>query len=273
MFSRLSFGKRPFVLSAALVAVLLFLLTIQPTQAAIKVTAVLKGYDDGSGNFENGNVSAYLDTTGDNWQSWYHQLNFDNTQWANACGTGTSTKWAGELLVGLYHTDNSPAGGFGYRETRNWRLVDGAPTDNLTYTPDSSGSIITVLSQDVVESAGCGGNCQDEIVTHIFVNLDPDCDGTPNTGSSDLHIYWEARLPNLTSTPVWGGNTQVRIGQIAGSGDKTVNVSFLGPNAIQSVHFTAEQSSSVRLALLVATIVFLLATISLSLFLRKRAAS
>lgn len=268
MFSRLSSDKRPFILTLILIASLFSLLVSQPTQAAIKVTSVLNGYDYGSGNFENGNVVTYLDTSGNNWQSWHHELKFDNTQWADACGPGTSTKWAGELLIGHYHTDNSPAGAFGYQATRNWQLIDGVPTDNLTYTPDSSGSTINVLSQDVVESAGCGGNCQDEIVTHVFVNLDTDCDGTPNTGSDNLNIYWEARLPNLTDTPIWGGNPQVRIGEVIGSGDKTVNVSFFGPNAIQMTHFTVEQPSSALPVLLIAVAIFLLGTLGLRLLLR-----
>lgn len=273
MFSRLRFHKRPFIPVLALVTILFSLLATQPTQADIKVTAVLNGFDYGSSNFENGNVAVYLDNSSNQWQSWHHQLNFDNKQWADACGPGTSTKWAGELLIGLYHTDNAPAGAFGYQETRNWRLVDGAPTANLTYTPDPSSSVINVISQDVVESAGCGGNCQNEIVTHVFVNLDPDCDGTPNTNSDNLHIYWEALLPNLTDTPTWGGNTQVRIGEVAGSGDKTVNVNFFGPNAIQTTYFAAASTSSIPSILLLAAAIFLLVTISLILLNRRRTAS
>jgi len=226
--------------------VLLFILIasfalVGTVQAGMKVTAVLKGWDYGSNKYESGNVSVYLDNTGDNWQSFHHKLNFDNALWPDACGVGTSTQWAGEVQLGMYHTDNAPAGGAGYVQTRNWTLASGEPTQNLIYNPDTSGSAISVAISETVSAAGCGGNCQDEIVTTLFVNTDTDCDGVQNANAGDLYIYWEALLPDMSALPHWGGNVQVRIGDTVGSGDKTVNVGFFGPTA---VHMSSAQAGA-----------------------------
>ena len=231
--------RRFTIMFPILTVILLF--SVAVTRADMKVTAVLNGYDYAQDDFQSGNVAAWLDDSGNRWQSWYHELNFDTHQWANACAGGLSTRWAGALIISLYHTDNSPAGAPGFQETRNWQLVSTPPTMNLSPTADTSGSEITVTSQDVNDGgAGCGGNCQDRIVTTVFVNTDTDCDGTQNVGGENLYIYWETRLPNLSDTPRWTGNIQARIGDISGTGDKTVNVNIFGPNAIETTDFSGQ---------------------------------
>ncbi|MGD1994779.1 MAG: hypothetical protein PVI59_16420, partial [Anaerolineae bacterium] len=83
------------------------------------------------------------------------------------------------------------------------------------------GGTFDILSIDEITPCTTG-NCLDEIVTTFFVNVDNDCDGTPNADlpPGGVCFYAEAQTP-LTSDPFWSGPLQARIS--AGGGDKTVN--------------------------------------------------
>jgi len=75
----------------------------------------------------------------------------------------------------------------------------------------------------------------------MFINLDPDCDNSQGDAvnpipAGGLCFYAEAQPPAGDSIP-WAGNLQARIE--AGSGDKTVNFSVRGPNAVTINSFTA----------------------------------
>ena len=153
------------------------------------------------------------------------------------------------MQMGLYHTDNAPLGAPGFQASRFWELIqcdrdgDGAgiegghgdlwaqPFDGRTVIDTASGGNghITLVSQDVVTSCTTG-NCQDEIVTTLRVNLDLNCDGVIDANIPDLNpndskgvgicFYAEALKPFTVPDP-WAGNIQARIS--AGGGDKTVN--------------------------------------------------
>ena len=87
------------------------------------------------------------------------------------------------------------------------------------------------------------GNCQDEIVTTLEVNLDTDCDGVIDSNFPPfVCFYAEARVPTRADgPPYWGGPLQARIS--AGGGDKTVNFNPSGPTAINLVKLAATSGS------------------------------
>lgn len=202
--------------------------------------------------WENGNVRIKLDGTP---ASFLADLNsdFDTTLYPNACTAGGSTQFAGPGIIALYHTDNAPAGAPGFQSTSNWQLVkcsalnppaqggspkkQPAPSDVLALcTPDNNDGKVDrceIVTTDVLDATGCGGNCQDEIVTTINFNLDIDCNAVKDTNfDADVCLYWEAQKPSVQ--PVgqnWNGNLQARVNG-GNSGDKTANFVFQGPNAV-----------------------------------------
>ena len=113
-----------------------------------------------------------------------------------------------------------------------------------------------------VETVGCGGNCQDEIVTRFHVNIDAG-DGVDrehqvrrdgrcalrwpvvvqSPEQQPVHVLEAQKPPPVT--PKWSGNIQVRFGDGQG-GDKTINFGdLLGPNAVSmsSLGAVAEANS------------------------------
>jgi hypothetical protein len=216
-------------------------------QAQLKATAVVYAWDQAANKFQNSNVVVAFDG---GWVSFLHELNFDGTKYPDACGPGTSTEWAGVMEYGLYHEDNAPAGAAGFVESNAWQLVwcdrngDGVfnkadlsvyPQNRKTqYNSDS----FLVVTKDVTTTC-TSGNCATEIVTTIFVNIDRDCDGVPNSDipPGGLCFYAEAKTPK-TGTPFWSGPLQARIS--AGGGDKTVNFKPLEvPTAVTLASFAA----------------------------------
>jgi hypothetical protein len=241
---------------SALVLISLLLAMTGVTQAGLKATAVVYAWDQVAGKFQNSNVIIKFDGS---WVSFLHELNFDKNVYPTdydepllpeVCPEGGTTAWAGEMEYGLYHTDDSPLGAAGFVQTRNWQLVscdrDGdGDFDNadLSYAPQTAitpylGGTFDILSTDVI--TGCStGNCLNEIVTTFFVNLDDDCDGTPNADlpPGGICFYAEAQTP-YTSDPFWSGPLQARIS--AGGGDKTVNFDPQPvPTAVTLLSFTA----------------------------------
>lgn len=223
------------------------------------VTAVPNSWDDAKNRWENGNLVMYLDGTA---QPFYYpyfppgQDEFNNDPVADACGVGTTTTFAGTGAISLYHTDTG--GEPGFQSTANWSLVSCAalegppdkkypdPGDILaTCTSDNGDGVIDrceIITKDVVDGSLCGGNCQDQIVTTLRVNMDLDCNGNPDAGfADDVCLYWEAEKPP-NQAPYWQGNVQVRIA--AGGGDKTLNFSLAGPNAITLRTLDAEASGT-----------------------------
>lgn len=201
---------------------------------------------------------------------------------APTCGAGETTTWAGEMYYGLYHLDDAPLNAPGFQETQVWSLIscdrDGdldfdngdrsyplvwtgnVPTKNdpstatpvwergLVYAdcvPDdgdpTTNYYCTVIEKDA--PVGCPlGNCLEEIVTTLLVNLDLDCDGVvdphfpviekgddPTAWQPDmLCFYAEARVPDPEDheygvLPFWSGPLQARINTVGG--EKTVNFS------------------------------------------------
>lgn len=238
--------KRRYVVTVA-AAIICLLILNGITFAALKLTAPLHSWDDGQSRWENGNVTMYLDGQP---QPFYEELGWDNVDAPNACGAGTSTDYAGMAEIGLYHIDSNPVGAPGFQSTSDWALVPCSVFDTKKY-PDQSDILAEctadnndgdvdrceIVNQDQVSSCGTG-NCQTEIVTHVAVNLDTDCDGNIDPGfTGDVCLYWTAEKPPL-SGPYWGGNFQARIND--GGGDKTLNFDIFGPNAISMQDFSVQ---------------------------------
>lgn len=238
---------------AAALFLLLSILSLGIAQADLKATNVVYAWDIVQQKYQNSNVSIQFNGM---WESFWHELDFDNDPWPDACGPGTSTKWAGNMYYGLYHTDNNPAGAPGFQETRHWELVDcdrngdgkfniqdlsvSPPTYRVTWaTCTTNPGYCRLISQDVPTPCSTG-NCLDEIVTTFFINLDLDCNGTidqplPPAG---LCFYAESRVPPPPApNPMWAGPLQARISTVGG--DKTVNFQ-LEPTAVKLLSFTAQ---------------------------------
>jgi hypothetical protein len=247
-------------------------------QAELFTTNVVYAWDSDADQFQNSNVIIPWDGT---WIPFLHELRFNDDPWTlttpHGCAEGTTTEWAGELYYGLYHTDTT--GQPGFQETRKWSLMscdrneDGAfnggdlvappsPYDRpILYTecvPASEGGTYCIV-EDVdkdVETGCTTGNCANEIVTTIQVNLDQDCDGVvdpalgvptdPTTGEPEmLCFYAEARTPwpDLVATGgVWQGPIQARISDAGG--DKTVNFDVNEITAVELSAFDAAAQSN-----------------------------
>jgi hypothetical protein len=234
------------------------LATISSAQATLKATNVAYAWDRASNRYQNGNVTIYWDG---GWVPFLHQLDFDkNLYFPAACGGG-STTYAGKMDFGLYHTDNAPAGASGFLETRRWQLVncdlngDGRfnNTDlTVLANPDplqpAYGSFSEALDptpyKDIVTNC-TSGNCTNEIVTTLEVNLDKTCNGSKDSNyPTDVCFFAEARVPEkgvapYGNPPYWGGNLQARISVLNG-GEKTVNFNPTGPTAITLIKLAAK---------------------------------
>ena len=265
-------------LSALLMTGALILVTIGAVNADLKPTAVLNSYDDESMAYENGNITMWLNNQP---QPFYTGLDFDTGQHADACGAGTSTQWAGDTFVGLYHEDNNPQGAPGFQSTVSgrWMIVKCSFDDgNNKYPP--AGDILAVCDEAGSPAPGEAcvlkgtkdtlvvynqGNRYSEIETQFHVTVDTNCDGTVDepflsagagAGADNLCMYWEAEKPPVTN-PVWGGNIQVRYraDNDTSGGDKTINFNELaGPNAVsvRTLAATAEANSGSLIAWAVA---------------------
>lgn len=217
-------------------------------QADLKQTAVVYAWAEENLKYQNSNIAVPFDG---GWEPFLAQIGFDAdpfdvSLYSSSCtAPNTTTQWAGTLQYGIASTDNAPMGAAGFQHTRNWLLAPCDRTGDLgfsnadlqLYPPNTyldtqyrpgDDTIFQVLDKDVV-TACTTGNCLEEIVTTMFVNLDTDCDGVLNVdvpvdskGNLLMCFYVEAQTPG-TGSPFWSGNIQARIA--AGGGDKTVNLS------------------------------------------------
>ncbi len=259
------------VFAVGLMVGALLLLTLGVANAALVTTNVLRSWDDGTNRYENGNISMHLDSDR---QPFYTRLDFDSSLHADACGPNTSSQWAGDATIGLYHTDDAPAGAPGFVNSGNWELVKcstfdtnkyPAPADILAVCvegnpgdPQDKGCVLK-SAKDVVVACQ-PGNCQDEIQTDFHINIDPGdgvnaatkCDNTidapfaglwsSNPQKNDLCMYWDAQKPPLT-TPAWVGNLQARY-STSGGGDKTLNFNLFTPTAVNLSALAARADAS-----------------------------
>ena len=262
------------VVALVVVAMLVVPVTVQ---ADLKATAVVYAWDMVATRFQNSNVIIPWDGT---WIPFLHEINFDTDRWTEpgVCGYDpanpdtTGTRWAGNMYYGLYHVDNDPDGAPGFQESRKWSLIscdrDGvgnfdnadlaappSPYDRpVIYAEcDSLGDYCYVdeANEKDVETPCTTGNCLQEIVTTIRVNLDLDCDGNvdpelgvptdPRTGHPEMLCFFaEARTPTLdeqAGLPAWSNPLQARISTVGG--DKTVNFAVDQPTAVDLAAFDA----------------------------------
>lgn len=286
-------NRRKLLIGGILVTLGLLLVSVV-VFAEVDVKAPLAAYDDASGRWENGNTVIYLDGTT---QPFSERLQFDGTAYPDACGPGTSTPWAGTLTVVHDHTDTNGAQGF--QDTVNAWAIDctSYSAGNTTQKyPDPSDMLVECVADNNDGAiSGCevithndivpctpANRCQDAIQSELQGNLDQDCDGNIDdatiadlVANDNLCFYWEAVKPPMPGPgdPVWGGNIQSRI-TAGGGGDKTLNSTFAGPNAIKILNFAAQETFSGTS--MVSTILLIVGMLALGiggLFLLRRSRS
>lgn len=225
--------------------------------AQLKANSVFYAWDAAKDEYLNSQVTLYWDGS---WVPFLHELGFDReVVYPPACDVnGDGTTYAGTMDFGLYHTDNAPEGAKGFLHTANWKLVDcdrnGDGSFNAadrTGTPGGYTEILSLnpTSQDVV-SACSTGNCAEEIVTTLDINLDTDCDGNKDATLPEfVCFYAEAQVPDMTYTPMWSGPLQARI--TAGGGDKTVSFSPEEPTALTLLRFGPDREQDSGLPMLI----------------------
>jgi hypothetical protein len=222
--------------------------------ADLKGLAVVYAWDIAALQYQNSNIVILFDGE---WVPFFHELNFDNDEWIGACEGGGSTTWAGNMYYGVYHEDNAPLGAEGFRMTQHWELADcdrdgDDDFDNrdLAYMPAMSRTTLypcmegseycDLIEQDAVTDC-TSGHCLTEIVTTFFVNLDPNCDGTPDfeIPPAGVCFYAEAQTPRPGPGDLfWSGPLMGRISTVGG--DKTVSFSPQAePTAIDLARFEA----------------------------------
>lgn len=234
-----------------------------------------------------------------------------HSQFRNLCPDARNTRYAGVLELAMPY-DKIEAGGtaraFAY--TANWSLIDcdldsnqawnntdlefntiasapvllknwdtqSFPINGLTLPGGTTqDEFFKILAIDVKTPCSTG-NCANEIVTTVFLDLDIDKsntltaagDGIPVNASGSLpggRVCFFAKAypvtyPTNPASVAWGGNAQARI--TAGGGAKTVNLSTQGPTAISLASLTAQTPAGISpgiwlfIVLLLSAVAFLL---------------
>ena len=220
------------------------LLVVGAASAQLKASAVFYAWDATKNEYLNSEVKIYWDG---GWVPFLHELGFDREAgYPPVCDVNEDgTVWAGSMDFGLYHTDNAPAGADGFLQTRNWKLVDcdrnGDGIFNAADRVGVSGGYMETLSlsptsHDFVTDCSTG-NCAEEIVTTLDINLDTNCNGNKDANFPEfVCFYAEALVPHIDEIDVmWSGPLQARI--TAGGGDKTVSFSPEEPTAVTLLNF------------------------------------
>ncbi len=236
-------SKRTIQVGLLLLICVGLLLVVGSASAQLKANAVFYAWDAAQNEYLNSQVTLYWDG---GWVPFLHELGFDReVVYPPGCdANGGGTVWAGTMEFGLYHTDNMPSGAKGFLHTDQWKLVDCDRNGDGNFTAAdrigvSSGYTeilpLSPTSQDIVTACSTG-NCAEEIVTTLEINLDADCDGQKDaTFPEFVCFYAEAQVPDMTYTPMWSGPLQARI--TAGGGDKTVSFSPEVPTALTLLRF------------------------------------
>ena len=221
-----------------LLALVGLLLAPMAVHAELKANSAVYAWDVTAQLYQNSNVIVYWDGS---WVPFVHELGWDkgdfDTSPYGGCGL---TPFAGIMEFGLYHTDNAPADAPGFQHTANWKIVDcdrdgdgSFDGDDLAAQPPQDFDLyqdLAPLIQDEIVPCGTG-NCQDEIVTTLYINLDTDCDGALDAGvPTHVCFYAEAQTP-LELEVTWEQTLQARV--TAGGGDKTVSFDPQAPPALQ----------------------------------------
>jgi len=255
-------SKRAIRAALLLVTFVVIFAVVGVASAQLKATSVFYAWDAGKSEYLNSEVTIYWDG---GWVPFLHEMGFDRE--LVACGEdGRETVWAGTMDFGLYHTDNAPDGAKGFLQTANWKLVDcdrnGDGSFNAADRIGVSGGYTETLSlsptsHDIVTACSTG-NCAEEIVTTLDINLDTDCDGNKDANFPEfVCFYAEAQVPDMSYTPMWSGPLQARI--TAGGGDKTVSFSPEEPTAVTLLAF--EQANELGNAQLISVVLGLVFTL------------
>jgi hypothetical protein len=275
-----------------MVMVLLFAFSTQTAKADIKAVQPFYAWDRSTDQFKNSELELWLDPTW--WIPMIHHIDTDNDPYPDACGTGTTTNYAGILTMGLGHIDTTL--GDGFYASRNWTLVhcdrtgdgkfnnddlrwpltEGLPEDGLYGFTKWSGvnnDTFSVITQDV-ETPCTTGNCAFELLTTMYINMDPDCDNSPGDAANPipaggLCFYAEAQPPDPADPDFapWSGNLQARIN--VGGGDKTVNFK-VAPTAVELVSLEVNTNYAVPFALLVGALILLFSSGVILAFKRRQ---
>ena len=245
----------------------LMLFAASAANAGYKSTENVYAWDYSASKYQNSNVVIPFNGT---WVPFFHEMNtFDAAVYptdyilppgapTDACPgmPGSTTTYAGILEFGLYHTDNAPAGAPGFVRSYDWTIVrcdrtgDGSFNNaDLSLAPGTANMVvdptafIDVFSIDQVRPCS-GGNCQDEIVTSMYVNFDLNCDGVLDPPPPGGRCFYA--LAQTPTTLTWSGPLQARIS--AGGGDKTLNFnpSYPAPPLDVTVSSITGSSPAVR---------------------------
>jgi len=260
----------------ALAVIAILAVTLGVAQAQLKLTGVLHAWDDKTNRWENGNAQIWLPKPGDeSWEPLWQKLDFDSKTLVDNPASGcTKTLYAGQAQIGMGYIDNNPANGKGFQQTRDWALVDcgllfdakgksllpasflatcgdNDPNCKLTPVNNTNNKIDPGITADYIvpcaNKQNDTSNCAKEIDTQFIVNMST-CDGKLDpkfAPAGGVCLYWEAKKPPMEKV-FWGGNIQgrVSIGGGAGfTGDKTINFSVFGPNAVGLGKFTASSAA------------------------------
>ncbi|MBI5649153.1 MAG: hypothetical protein HZC40_01695 [Chloroflexi bacterium] len=279
-------NQRLAVLSGMILFVAVLLLaTTSIADAQLASTSVVYSWDEDQNKYQNSLLNIYLN--GD-WVPILHEVSedqFNTTVYVsptltleNGTVRNVNTRWAGTMDLGLYHMDtandsNAP----GFQSSRNWSLVwcdrvknkandptppDGDFTNDDLWAPNPKEYYASFKIEDLdriytnkIDATQCGGNCADEIVTRLFVNLDKDNNGVidptyrvggaANGAVRKVCFYAEALKPVVVQGGVlWGGNMQARVTD--NGGDKTINfhTHFANPTAVTLTAFGGDTNES-----------------------------
>ena len=231
----------------ALLAALLFV--TGAAQADVSVTNPLYAWDKNAQMFKNSDVVLRWDNS---YLPFLTELTFDQDGYYPSTCPESGTRWAGELAFSLYHTDNNPTLAQGFQNSRNWKLVDCDrnqdglfDTGDLTAQPPEGLNPLRVLSPQAVDVhvACTSGNCQEEIVTRVEVNLDANCDGIRDpVFPPHVCFYSEARSPQAGIDPYWRGYIQAQVS--APGNQQVVNFLIQNPTAVSVTNFVASSSGA-----------------------------
>ena len=103
-------GRRLRTLAAVVLPVVLLAALAGVAAAEVKITDVPKSWDDAANQYENGNLTMWLNN---DLQPFWVEIGFDNALYpVSACGTTNETQYAGDALIGLYHVGHERRAGF-----------------------------------------------------------------------------------------------------------------------------------------------------------------
>ncbi len=272
--------RRQSAVARGILALVLVGLLVVPiaVQAELKATELAYSWDYSSGStgrFEWGHVTIFFDGQ---WIPLLQEVEFDHLDRPpedddpDICPgveDPERTQYAGWIEYGLPYTDTDPEGAKGFRESRNWKVIDCDldrdgywDDDDLLVGPwvlDEGAEVLAdcstddeayckILYKDWVDPEGCPAeteqHCATDLATMLLIRMDRDCDGEIDPEAADLDsavalcVYSEIQTPDYEDgEDVWTFPMPIRITDADGA--KTLML-YPDPTAIELASFNAE---------------------------------